>query len=171
MDGIAAVEPTAEPPIAPRFSDPVGWRSSLLPAGPRIYISGQAEKGTDLRDATTKTLLGLKATLQNMGCDLKDVVQLKSFLTPMSEVIQAEEAIAEFFAPKRVPPCVFVEWQSSLPIEIELIVPDLRTAKQIHDAAVAGKPLPQGEQLEFITPQGKTATPVFTGRNARGSVT
>lgn len=148
VDGIAAVEPSAEPPIAARFSDPVGWRSSLLPAGPRIYISGQAEKGTDLRDATTKTLLGLKATLQNLGCDLKDVVQVKSFLTPMSEMTQAEEAIAGFFALKRTPPCVFVEWESSLPIEIELVV--------------AARPIATSpEPLEFVTPPGMTASPVF----------
>jgi len=56
---------------------------------------------------------------------------------------------------------VFVEWQSSLPIEIELIVPDLPTAKQIYDAEVAGQKLPPREPLEFITPPGMTASPVF----------
>ena len=55
--------------------------------------------------------------------------------------------IADFFG-KGVPPCVFVEWQSSLPIEIELVV----AARP-----QAGQP----EPLEFITPPGTTALPVF----------
>lgn len=127
---------------------------------PRVYISGQAEKGMDLSEATTKTLASLKATLDHLGLEHDHVAQVKCFLTPMSEVHAAQDAIAKAFG-GLAPPCVFVEWQSSLPIEIELIVPDLRTAKQIHDATVAGQPLPPREPLEFITPPGMTASPVF----------
>ncbi len=127
---------------------------------PRIYISGQAEKGMDLGEATTKTLASLMATLDHLGVEHDHVAQVKCFLTPMSEVQVAQDAIAKAFG-GLAPPCVFVEWQSSLPIEIELIVPDLLTAKQIHDATVAGQPLPPREPLEFITPPGMTASPVF----------
>ena len=127
---------------------------------PRVYISGQAEKGMDLGEATTKTLASLLATLDHLGLEHDHVAQVKCFLTPMSEVQAAQDAIAKAFDGPP-PPCVFVEWQSSLPIEIEMIVPDLRTAKQIHDATVAGQPLPPREPLEFITPPGMTASPVF----------
>ncbi len=127
---------------------------------PRIYISGQAEKGMDLGDATTKTLASLKKTLDHLGVEHDHVAQVKCFLTPMSEVQAAQDAIENAFD-GLAPPCVFVEWQSSLPIEIELIVPDMRTANLIHKATVAGKPLPPLQPLEFITPPGMTASPVF----------
>ncbi|MBM3971192.1 MAG: RidA family protein [Planctomycetes bacterium] len=127
---------------------------------PRLYISGQAEKGQTLGEATTKTLASLKATLDHLGLAHDYVAQAKCFLTPMSDVKEVQEAIAKAFG-NSSPPCVFVEWQSSLPIEIELIVPDLPTAKQIYDAEVAGQKLPPREPLEFITPPGMTASPVF----------
>ncbi len=148
LDAVAAVDSTARSPIAIRAKDSKTQTSKVLPLGPRVYISGQAEKGVDLREATSKTMQSLKATLQHLDCDLTDVVQVKSFLTPMSEATQAEQAIIEFFAPNPAPPLVFVEWQSSLPIEIELIA--------------AAKPKPESrEPLEFITPPGMTSSPVF----------
>ncbi|MFM9961867.1 MAG: RidA family protein, partial [Planctomycetaceae bacterium] len=119
-----------------------------LPRGPRVYVSGQAEKGASLAEATAKTMQSLGTTLTHLGCEKRDVVQVKSFLTPMSDVAAAEKAIAEFFAPQPAPPCVFVEWQSTLPIEIELI------------AAARTKPESKAS-LEFITPPGMTSSPVF----------
>ena len=150
VDAVAAMDTGTEPPFGFRIGDPAGRHSALLPAGPRIYISGQAEKGTDLAEATQKTLVGLQKTLEYLGSDLKNVVQIKCFLTPMAEVAAAEKAISEFF-PGVDPPCVFVEWQSSLPIEIELI------------AAARTKPVTNTphEPLEFITPPGMAASPVF----------
>ena len=122
--------------------------TSILPRGPRVYVSGQAEKGVDLADATAKTLQGLKQTLQHLGSEIKDIAQVKCFLTPMADVAKVEAEIGKWFSPHPVPPCVFVEWQSTLPIEIELI------------AAARPKAGPQ-EPLEFITPPGMTASPVF----------
>lgn len=127
------------------------WRANktaILPRGPRVYVSGQAEKGMDLADATAKTLQSLQMMLQHLGSELKDVAQVKCFLTPMAEVAKVEAEIEKFFAPQTVPPCVFVEWQSTLPIEIELV------------AAARPKAEPQ-PPLEFITPPGMTASPVF----------
>lgn len=138
----------------------VGTVGNLLP---RIYVSGQAEKGMNLAEATAKTLAALNTTLEHLDLSTDNVVQVKCFLSPMSEVQQAKEAIAAFFtaASKRqrppslqrlgiqsAPPCVFVEWESSLPIEIELLV-----------AGRSRRPLQ--EPLEFITPPGITASPVF----------
>lgn len=124
-----------------------GW--AVLPVGPRVYISGQAEKGADLRDATTKTLDSLLATLRHLKLEQEQVVQVKCFLTPMADVKKVEEAIVEHFKGS-APPCVFVEWQSTLPIEIEMIVAD-----PVSDASSKREP------LEFITPPGMTASPVF----------
>ncbi len=123
-------------------------KTAILPRGPRVYVSGQAEKGLDLADATVKTLQSLKQTLQHLGSEPQDVAQVKCFLTPMAEVAKVEAEIEKFFAPLPPPPCVFVEWQSTLPIEIELV------------AAARSKDALQ-EPLEFVTPPGMTASPVF----------
>lgn len=127
---------------------------------PRLYISGQAEKGMDLGEATAKTLASLKATLDHFGLAHDYVAQAKCFLTPISDVKVVEAAFAKAFG-TAAPPCVFVEWQSSLPIEIEFVVPDLMTAKAIHDLIAAGQTPPAREPLEFITPPGMTSSPVF----------
>jgi enamine deaminase RidA (YjgF/YER057c/UK114 family) len=123
-------------------------KTAILPRGPRVYVSGQAEKGMDLAESTTRTLQSLTQTLQHLGSELKDVAQLKCFLTPMADVARVEAEVAKFFAPGSVPPCVFVEWQSTLPIEIELV------------AVARPKEGPQ-PPLEFLTPPGMTSSPVF----------
>ena len=67
-------------------------RAALLPPGPRIYISGQAEKGDGtLAGATKATLASLDATLQFLGLQKSKVVQVKSFLTPMAQVAAVEQ--------------------------------------------------------------------------------
>ena len=126
-----------------------------MKAGPRVFVSGQAEKGTSLAEATRLTLEGLRKTLTHLELGLDDVLQVKCFLTPMDQVADVQKEIVEFFAPVTsilnpvyAPPCVFVEWQSALPIEIELVVAARPKAEQ-------------AEPLEFITPPGMTASPVF----------
>jgi enamine deaminase RidA (YjgF/YER057c/UK114 family) len=166
MDAVAtAAWSKSETRVTGTQSDDVLHREQFLhvtnlPRGSRAYISGQAENGASLREATAKTLQSLKATLEQLGCDLKDVVQVKCFLTPIDKVRETEIAICEFFGPKRAPPCVFVEWQSSLPIEIELIAaaPDQAPAKDSDQAEENRMPL---VPLEFITPKGMTPSPVF----------
>jgi len=120
----------------------------ILPPGARVYIAGQAEPGKSLGEATRKTLESLRATLKFLGLSAKDVIQVKSFLTPMSAVAEVNDEMAKFFGRDDVPPQVFVEWRSSLPIEIELIVQ-------------AGKDRP-GPVVEFLTPPGMKSSPVFS---------
>ncbi len=124
-----------------------GRRWAVLPAGARVYVSGQAEKGDGLADATRKTLAGLRATLEHLGLKPADVVQAKAFLTPMKDVAAARKELAGFFG-GRPPALAFVEWESSLPVEIELVV-------------AAGKARP-GAALEYITPPKMAASPVFS---------
>jgi len=124
---------------------------AVLPPGPRIYVSGQAEPG-DLATATLKTLQSLEATLKLFGRSKRDIVQLKMFLKPMADIEEANAVVDEFFPNKPIPPTVWVEWESNLPIEIELVAvggPD--------DTGVA-----TGGGVEYITPPGMTASPIFS---------
>ena len=124
---------------------------AILPAGPRVYISGQAEKGNgSLADATRQTMAGLVKTLEHLGLARRDVVQLKAFLAPMSDSSVAVKEMIAAFPGETPPPIVLVEWESSLPIEIELIA-----------ASPAPKETQKAEPLEFITPPWMKASPVF----------
>lgn len=125
--------------------------ASVLPSGDAVYVSGQAEPG-DLRQATRGTVASLLNTLENLGLKKQDVVQLKCFIMPMSDVATANEEIAAAFKGHTIPPVVYVEWASSatIPIEIELIA-----------AARAGK-ANQTETVSYSTPPGMKASPVYS---------
>jgi enamine deaminase RidA (YjgF/YER057c/UK114 family) len=124
-------------------------QAAILPAGPVVYVSGQAVKG-GLAEATSGTLAQLQATLVSLGLDKKDIVQIKSFIRPMSDLKVVEEEFAKFFKGNIVPPMVNVEWTSKDPvIEIELIASSLNSASKTN------------QQLDFITPPGMTASPVY----------
>lgn len=127
----------------------VGKACAVMPVGTRVYISGQAEKGDGtLADATKLTMASLGRTLDFLGLAKKDVVQVKSFLTPMSKCSESEKEIAAFFKETKAPPCVFVEWQSTLPIEIEMIV--------------AAPSMSDGPSVEVRTPPGMTTPTVYS---------
>lgn len=125
--------------------------ATILPAGGRLYVSGQAERAETLREGTRKTLESLTATLTHCGRANTDIVQLKCFFRPMSSVAEVREEISRYFAPLPPPPVSFVEWKNaSPPIEIELVAWGGPANKE-----------PQ-EPLEFLTPAGLTASPVFS---------
>lgn len=125
--------------------------SRVLPAGSRIYISGQAEPGS-LREATRKTLESLSATLKHCGRPDADIVQVKCFLTPMSSVAEVQDEIVRYYGGDKLntPPLVFVEWKSSSPIEIELIA----WGGEANADAV--------EPLEFLPAPGLKPSPLFS---------
>src|SRR5262245_36635982 len=125
--------------------------TATLDAGPKVYISGQAEKGNDINEMTRKTMESLAATLKHLGLGLEDVVQVKSFIGPITAVADAEREIATFFKDQSfVPPLVFVEWTTAPSIEIEIVA--------------AGRPgdVTEEDTVEFVTPPGMTASPVFS---------
>lgn len=127
-----------------------GSAAAILPAGPRAYVAGQAEKGDTPAEATRKTLESLRNTLKFMGLNDSHVVQCKCFLTPMKardEVIKEFEA---FFGKDKVPPLVFVEWNSTLPIEIELIA---------HAPAPKRK---AWDEIDYLTSPGMTVSPIYS---------
>jgi enamine deaminase RidA (YjgF/YER057c/UK114 family) len=122
--------------------------AAILPAGPRVYISGQAEPGDGtLADATKKTMASLFATLKWLELTPSDVVEIKAFLQPMEQESVALAEIARSFGDDTPPPVSLVGWESSLPIEIELVV--------------AARSRENGPPVEYLTPPGMTASPLF----------
>lgn len=125
---------------------------ATLPAGPRVFISGQAEPDADLAAATRKTLESLDATLKHLGMGQEHIVQLKAFYQPPESAEIVERETARFFGDETAPPLVLVEWKSpaSLPIEIELV-------------ASSSTPAAEGaEVIEYLTPPGLSPSPVFS---------
>src|SRR5205085_125922 len=115
------------------------------------YISGMADTNK-LAVATVKTLEKLLGVTQYLGLKKSDIVQLKVFLQPMSEVSLVRQEIVSFFAGV-APPVVFVEWMSpppNPPVEIELI------------AGRSGDYGNESELVSFLTPPGTTSTKVFS---------
>jgi enamine deaminase RidA (YjgF/YER057c/UK114 family) len=124
-------------------------RAAILPSGPVVYVSGQAVKG-ELAEATRGTLEQLDSTLNSLGLHKRDIVQIKSFIRPMSDLKIVEEEFSKFFAGYTIPPVVNVEWTSKDPvIEIELIASSISSVPK------------SNQQLDFITPPGMTASPVY----------
>jgi enamine deaminase RidA (YjgF/YER057c/UK114 family) len=133
---------------ATEFGEKGGPGVKVLPAGARIFISGQASRLKGMEPATRGTMEQLQGTLEQFGRALSDAAQIKSFLGPMDDIEAARAAIESFFPEGETPPLVFVEWESSLPIEIELV-------------AAGGRAVPGNKPMDFITPEGMTASPVF----------
>ena len=156
LDAVATTKRTPAAKTAAYVSGPASGKSprlaegAILPAGPKVYIAGQAEPG-NLREATRKTMASLKATLKHLGMQTSQIAQLKAFVQPMSSAGEARDEISQFFGDEPVPPLVFVEWISTLPIEIELVAGTAQT-----------QPAGQGSVLEFITPPGMQASPLFS---------
>ncbi|MGV3502765.1 MAG: RidA family protein [Adhaeribacter sp.] len=156
MDGIAAAPPAPANKQVKYFRSPVlaaaypGAHVAVLPAGGVVYVSGQADKG-GLVEATKGTLGQLSATLQHLGLQKQDVVQIKAFTRPKTDIGQVHRELAAFFDGSTLPPVVYVDWLSQAPvIEIELI------------AASPAAPAPESGQMEFLTPPFMTPSPVYS---------
>jgi len=117
---------------------------SVLAPGGRTYVSGQSANGS-IPDATRATMEKLHNALKHQGLSWNHVVQVKSFLDPIQSADEVRAIIAGYFG-KNAPPQVFVEWTSRGKIEIELIA----------EASTAQVP------IEYLTPAGETASPVFS---------
>jgi enamine deaminase RidA (YjgF/YER057c/UK114 family) len=143
------VDPALQVQISP---EQIGTSSQVCPVGPRVYVSGQAEKGDgSLRDATLQTLNSLHNTLRFLGLDKRDVIQVKCFLNPMAQSGDSLAALNDFFGPESLPPCCLVEWKSALPIEIELIATATEQTGQAHR-----------RMLEVLTPPGMTTPTIYS---------
>ena len=135
------------------FNDDVsGFRAALLPAGRTAYISGQAVKAGTLAESTKKTMEELFQTIKYLGGSPENIIQIKAFLTPMSEAAVASQVIDGCFPYDTKHPVTLVEWYSSLPIEIEMIV-------ALPGEASTTRP---AETVTYQTPTGMKASPVFS---------
>ena len=95
---------------------------AILAPGRKIFISGQAERGEDLTDATQKTMVNLFATLAYLGARAEDVVQIKAFIGKIADAEAVEEKIASFFRHRKAPSIISVEWLNDPDrVEIELV--------------------------------------------------
>ena len=126
-------------------------QAAVLPAGPKVYVSGQYVKG-NFEEATQRTIESLESTLRFLGLGWKDVVQLKTFLNPMSRASEARQIIASHIKGQAVPPMCFVEWSPGLPLEIELVASGNKLAEQFRSDA----------PVSYVTPPGVDPSPVFS---------
>jgi len=126
--------------------------AAVLPPTNKLYVSGDAGTG-NLATATVGTLESLERTLKFCGLDWSHVVQLKSFVQPLDAVAEVRRTMQTFFGDRPLPILSFVGWKSSetVPIEIELIAavpPELGNPSQAN--------------VEYLTPPGMKASPVFS---------
>ena len=123
--------------------------AAVLPAGGKVFVSGQAEKGADLAEAVRATMAGLHRTLAHLGLSRTDVVQIKAFISPFSDHAAAVREVASSFGGAPVPPLVLVEWVSTLPAEIELI------------ASARVLPAPAGDRVAWLPLPWLTVSPRY----------
>lgn len=128
----------------------------ILPAGSRIYVSGQAADGSTAVEGTRATLAELDETLRFLGRTRADVVQYKAFISPMTDAAAVRREVGRFLEGGPQVPLVLVEWGPSpgKPVEIELVA--------------WGGPAAGAATVEYLTPPGMKASPIFS-RVARTS--
>ena len=112
--------------------------TAVLPAGGKVFVSGQAEKGADVAEAVRATMAGLHRTLAHLGLRKSDVAQIKAFIAPFADHAAAVREVAASFDGGPVPPLVLIEWVSTLPAEIELI------------ASARDLPAPAGDRVAWL---------------------
>ncbi len=128
-------------------SVPGGCHYTILPAGRKAYVSGLAGEGT-MREATESVLKQLWNTLNFLEAKPEQIAQFKVFINPMTDQKVVVDAIKQRFPEGGVPVVHLVEWTTSVPVEIEMIV---------------GLPKAEGlPVVEYLTPPGAKASPVFS---------
>ncbi len=154
LDAVAMAEPASAGGGRPLWLEsaslpaaPGATHCAILPAGPRIYVSGRAADGPPA-DAASDVLRQLEETMAFLGLDVTRVVQVKCFLQPIAATTEVQAWIIRHFG-GHAPPTVFVEWQHERTIEIELIAAaEMATAKD-------------PPAIEYLTPPEDRASPVF----------
>lgn len=143
FDVIAAV---SNAPASVRIA---AGESAVMPAGGKVFVSGQANPGPNLAASVTTTMGKLHASLAHIGLAKSDVVQVKALITPFADQAAAVAAIQQSYAGGPVPPIVLIEWISTTPAEIELI------------AAAPALTRTQEEAAAFLSLPGMPNSPVF----------
>ncbi len=122
-------------------------QGAACPAGPKVFISGKAAQG-NLAAGTRDTLKQIDDNLKYLGLTKADIVQLRGFVMPLDEIDSYDAEIKNYFGDVPVPAVTFTHWISSgYLVEIEAVVKD--TSRE------------PAKQIEFVTPPGETASPVY----------
>ncbi len=129
--------PDARPPASAGKSG-VPW--AILPAGRKVFVSGQAERDPDLAVAARRSLASLGRGLEHLGVRRSQVAHVKVFLGAAREHARVRQEIAAFLGGETIPPVVFVEWVSSVPIEIELVAAGPATGESTERLSLRGFP-------------------------------
>lgn len=121
---------------------------AVMPAGGFAYLSGQPDKSERL-EAVGKSLDALFDMLDQLGLAQSHVARMKVFIDSADATAEVAQAIEERFPEGLAPPLVFVVWNASAPIEIEL---------------VAHRPLTEtaSGSVRFYTPPGVKPSPTFS---------
>jgi len=144
IDGIAVVS------RAPAGVDWIEGAGAVVPAGAKVFVSGQLERGGDPAASVRRSMEGLHRTNDHLGLAKRDVVQVKIFLQPFTEHPSALREVVASFGGIASPPVIMVEWVSAEHAEIEMIV-----------AGTSLRSVPT-ESLSFVTLPGKTKSPRFS---------
>lgn len=135
---------------ATRTPEKVG-DAMILPAGGKVFVSGQAKQGGTFAESVRLTMAGLHQALEKVGATPADVVQVKAFIKPMTQHSTARAEIERSYAGGRVPPIVITEWLTGSDTEIELI------------AAGANRPARDpADPIEFHWLPGMSVSPYFS---------
>lgn len=143
FDAIAAVT------RAPASVEILADGAAVMPAGGKVFVSGQANKGRDLADSVALTMERLHASIAHIGLAKSDVVQVKAFITPFADHALAVAEVKKSFGGAPVPPLVLIEWLSSSPAEIELVASARTLERKPEDAAA------------FLGLPGMTSSPYY----------
>ncbi len=127
----------------------IGDGAAVMPAGAKIFISGQAEKGADVAMAVRATMAGLHQSVAHLGLKKTDIVQVKGFIRPFADYAAAHREVAASFDGGAVPPVVLMEWQSELFAEIEIVL----SAKSL--------PAPVGDRVTYAWLPWLTKSPRY----------
>jgi enamine deaminase RidA (YjgF/YER057c/UK114 family) len=124
--------------------------AAILPAGGKIFISGQAQRGTDLASAVKLTMEALQRSVAHLGLQKSDIVQVKAFIKPFADHAAAARAVAASFEGGAAPPLVMLEWESDLFTEIEIVV------------SARGLTAPAGEAISYAWFPWLTKSPRYS---------
>jgi enamine deaminase RidA (YjgF/YER057c/UK114 family) len=139
-----AVEAIAVSAQRPDLTTLTADGGALLPAGSRIFLSGQAERGSDVASSVALTMASLLRSAAELGAAPAGVAQIRVFLQPFSGRDDALAQIAPLFPAGKCPPVIVTEWTLPLPVEIEMILARDRGAAKLEAPltfpVLAGKP-------------------------------
>lgn len=127
---------------------PGGSHVTFMPAGSKAYVSGMAGKGT-MTTATDETMKQLWGVLDFLKAQPAQVVQIKAFLNPMTDQGVVMEEMRKRYPQGQMPVVSLVEWTSTLPVEIEMIVALPKAESQL-------------PVVEYLTPPEVKASPVYS---------